>query len=288
MAQAFISRRGGKSKSSAAAMERILRDINYTGRMLSMMKIMDGTLYALLILETSGTLTVNGSYTGDVWLCGGGGGGGTSYMPTGGYCLAGGGGGGGYTANKTDISIVSGAVTIGAGGQARRAGGQTSAFGLSADGGGSATIPSTSISVDYCNGGDGGSGGGMGGWGNNYSPGKGQGTSTRPFLSEDMLPACAGGAGGASDSTTTPGSEFFQCTNGGSDGSDGSAVKGATGGEYGGGNGGTYANNHHGCDGQYYGAGGGGAGYTSVSGSNGNPGAVGHGHDGAVMIRIQI
>jgi len=285
MAQAFISRRGGKSKSSSTAMERILTDINYTGRMLSMMKIMDGTLYALLILETSGTLTVNGSYTGDVWLCGGGGGGGASVMINTGAPANGasGGGGGGYTTNKTDVSIVSASVTIGAGGAAAKAGGQTSYATYTAEGGGTAKQYSYS---GMFNGGDGGSGGGACDVSTAYTSGKGQGTSTRPFLSQDMPPACAGGGGGnflvdAGDY----GNYNVVSENGGSDGSDATKVKGGLGGEYGGGNGGHQGTSYRGQDGRYYGCGGGGGGGNG-SGSNGA--SVGNGHDGAVMIRIAL
>ena len=266
MAQSYLVRRGG-GKNAGKTLEKILTDITYTGQMQSMLKVMDNTLYALLILESSGTLTVNGNYTGDVWLCGGGG--------AAGYDASGGsnarmnpGGGGGYTTNAYNQSIVSGAVVIGAGG-AGSDGGTSSYASFSAVGGktGGATG----------NGGDGGSGGGS----IYQNAGAGQGTTTRPFASQDMDPQCGGGASGMGDG--------YCSASGGADGGNGEL--GRTSGNLfsgvGGFRGGYYSTSNNIADrvimnGLGYGGGGGGA------TANSRPTNANHGGAGAVMIRIAI
>lgn len=78
--------------------------------MLREVKIMDGIPYVLFIFETSGTLTVNGNYTGDIWLCGGGGVGGkanTGVLANG----SGGGGGGGYSREMSNMSDITNRFT---------------------------------------------------------------------------------------------------------------------------------------------------------------------------------
>lgn len=279
MAQAFISRRGGKN--AVKTMESILSDINYTGVMLSSLKEMDGKMYTLLVLETSGTLTVNGSYTGDIWLCGGGG---SGANVAGGSNIGGGGGGGGYTTNVPNVAITSGAVAIG--GNSTGNGGTTSYLTYTAAGG-EQGYAGGSTNENAGRGGNGGSGGGgtlksgtVQGTG-----GKGQGTSTRPFLCAQMPAYCAGG--GASSISYTQDAITFYYHNGGNGGTDGGdGTQGNTsaplvqgiGGEYGGGNGGRLG--YEGASvsaATRYGCGGG----SCV-------GAPGIGYPGCMMIRIEI
>lgn len=150
---------------------------------------------------TSGTLTLNKKATVDIFCVGGGGGG---YKHT----NAGGGGGGGYTITKRKISLNAGeyVITIGDGGAATAAGGQTSFSDIAfADGG----LPGSTNA-----GGNGGSGGGSAGdgmttkggdggydgsdgesMGTDDIGGTGQKTTTREF-GEDAGTLYAGGGGG--------------------------------------------------------------------------------------------
>lgn len=145
-------------------------------------------------IKSSGTLIGQRDGLIDVFLVGGG---------SGGYR---GGGAGGYTMTATRIPIARGAeyvVTIGAGGRRQAAGGATSAFGFTANGG---KAPSSYF------GGTGGSGGGAGSSGNlygagggsdgnngsrsgDYEGGSGQGYTTRAFGEADGE-LFAGGGGG--------------------------------------------------------------------------------------------
>jgi hypothetical protein len=101
---------------------------------------------------TNGTLTVPKSIVADVLLVGGGGGGGTP--DTGNSRRAGGGGAGGLIYTNVVIAAGTYPVTIGAGGAVDENGGNTTAFGFTAFGGGHGAKYSTGP------GGDGGSGGG--------------------------------------------------------------------------------------------------------------------------------
>lgn len=142
----------------------------------------------------------------DVFCVGGGGSGAFNS----GSSTYGGGGGGGYTASGLNVNFeadVEYAAIIGAGGVHAEAinqgnsGGETSLLGVTAAGG---------KGGGYRTGGDGGSGGacpgGKGGsdgsdaTGSSYTPGKGQGTTTKPFGDESEEIAYAGG-GGASNAT---------------------------------------------------------------------------------------
>lgn len=165
---------------------------------------------------TSGTLTFTKTPgTIDVFAVGGGGGGGND---------SGGGGGGGYT--KTQAGVVAYAntpyeIVVGAGGAKAASvsvlgstGGQTSAFGVTANGGGGGGSEGSSYKR-Y--GGNGGSGGGSGGadsrtgsYGGsdgsngltgNATGGTGQGTTTREF-GESSGELYAGGGGGGGGVTT--------------------------------------------------------------------------------------
>ena len=177
----------------------------------------------MLTFKTSGTLRFSslGNCAGkaDVFCVGGGGGGGAysrSY-----YGGGGGGGGSAVTSKGKSIAINTDyVITIGSGGAASSAGGNTSALGVSAAGGGTGG--------DYGYGGNGGSGGGAGGYsstkaggngGSNGSDGtantanaqgKGEGTSTRAFGESGGTLYAGGGGGGSgissSGSTSAAGS----------------------------------------------------------------------------------
>lgn len=169
---------------------------------------------------TSGTLTftnLNGAEGGiDVFLVGGGAGGNYSYR-------GGAGGGSGYTRTTQDITVRVGVqydIVIGAGGAGAkttggRAGGVTSAFGSSANGG-------ATLSDNGAYGGDGGSGGGSGTLnqdkdgayskagvggtdganGQGTHPGTGQGTTTREFGEPSGTLYATGGKGAAGNNIT--------------------------------------------------------------------------------------
>ena len=102
---------------------------------------------------SNGTLTVNAIGSNiDAFLVGGGGGAGGC-----GDTRGGGGGGGGFTTTKTNfaLGITNYAITIGGGGGCGSWGGQSAAFGLTANGGGPGT--------GFWSGGSGGTGGSGGG-----------------------------------------------------------------------------------------------------------------------------
>lgn len=223
---------GGIAGFDVGAIQAIYDNFSYTGRILREVKIMDGVPYVLFIFETSGTLTVTGEYTGDVWLCGGGAAGLDGISGTSGntYCYGGGpGGGGGYTNTVTGVDIVSGEIMIGEGGTKNTGGGLTRYLTYVATGGLCGTVGTYSLGQNWtASGGNGGCGGGV------SAPvptaGLGQGVTTRPFKSLDMDPQCGGGASNTSyiynynpyGSNTT----FFNgaSASGGTDGSDGSIV----------------------------------------------------------------
>ena len=172
---------------------------------------------------TSGTLTftnLNGAEVGiDVFLVGGGGG--TKWTVGGKAC--GGGAGGGYTQTGKAITVTTNTpyqIDIGAGGIGAADGGTTSAFGLSASGGGHP------ISADGAAGGSGGGGyihanasgtsaSGAGNGGSDGSDGvtagsgggdggKGQGTTTREFGEENGKLYAGGGAGASNKGSVSP------------------------------------------------------------------------------------
>lgn len=145
-------------------------------------------------IKASGTLVAQRDGLIDIFLVGGG---------SGGYR---GGGAGGYTMTATRVPVTKGTeytITIGAGGKRQSAGGATSAFGFTANGG---KAPSSYF------GGTGGSGGGAGSSGSlygasggsdgsdgnrtaDYEGGSGQDYTTRAFGEEDGE-LFAGGGGG--------------------------------------------------------------------------------------------
>jgi len=289
------------------AIQAIYDDFTYTGTMLKEVKIMDGVPYALFTFETSGTLTINGSYTGDIWLCGAGSSGGNNSGNSSGETVSSG-GGGGYPLNAFAVLLQSGPIVVGEGGLDINAtnsptqGGSSSYMGNIAKGGYSGNIyrsyftnasyPNASLCA--C--------GGCGG-GSSYTslPGLGQGTSTRPFLSQDMSPQCGGGG-----AYSLLSSSYSVGANGGSDGSDGGVSragnsgdqkKSGGGGVCGGGGAGNYIGGALGSNGRgngdnYVGIGGG-FGYGGGSGACGYYGGIGQvnvaaGTPGAVMVRIPL
>lgn len=153
---------------------------------------------------TSGVFKTLKSMTIDVFLVGGGGGA-SAYS----------GGGGGYTNTRKEIKLsanVEYPIAIGAGGKPFNSGGESSAFGETASGGGAANGKTS--------GGNGGSGGG--GYGNNRTGaaggadgangasstatgGTGQGTTTREFGETAGELYAGGGGGGVSGSTSFSG-----------------------------------------------------------------------------------
>ena len=154
---------------------------------------------------TSGTLTftkLNG-WNGqlDVFLVGGGGGGSLRA-----------GGGGGYTKTSKNIRVSVGtryAITIGAGGTGANAGGSSSAFSITAEGGtggykngrdgypGNGGSGGANGADDSAIGAAGGSDGSNGGSTSRGSGGTGQGTTTREFGNSSGKLYAGGGGGGA-------------------------------------------------------------------------------------------
>ena len=212
---------------------------------------------------TSGTFTPLKAMTIDVFLVGGGGGG-NIY----------GGGGGGYTKTAKSIELAPKskyAIVVGSGGAGikteaeAKAGGITSAFGETANGG----IGAGHAREDY-HGGAGGSGGGAAGYrGNGAKGGEDGGSGGSTTL----------GAGGAGQGTTTR--DFVERTgvlySGGGGGSAYREYPGGTGGQGGGGDGG--ASGYPGSNGETNTGGGGGA------GSDDNMSYGGTGGSGIVIIR---
>ena len=145
---------------------------------------------------TSGDFVITNSLVIDAFLVGGGGAGGNSYS---------GGGGSGYTLTQKNVSLDAEtySILIGSGGAVGTDGGNTSAFGYTANGGQRGGVSSNR------NGGNGGSGGGTygqivdggsdgsdGGKASEGTAGKGQGTTTREFGESDGKLYAGGGAGG--------------------------------------------------------------------------------------------
>lgn len=137
---------------------------------------------------SSGTFTVSrnpNSTALQYLICAGGGGGGSDFE-------GGGGGGGGVLTGTTTPTVASFPVTVGEGGSGSHAGTNSSAFNLTADGGGAGGTSSTSNSDGGC----GGGAGGFNGVAGNGSQG-GDGGSNVQYLSSR---GAGGGGGGASGS----------------------------------------------------------------------------------------
>lgn len=230
---------------------------SYTGTYTESEITIDGVVYTVLTITSSGTLTVNRAIDADVWLCGGGANGKTRRASSPAF-YAGGGGGGGYANSGTLAIEASLAITV------PSAGGTANCGGIIANPG------SSDVSGGASRGTDGGSGGGEGGSNSSLGGvGKGAGTSTIPTQFGLAQAHCAGGAGGTY-------SDHYG-GNGGSNGSDGYertsiSSNGRKGGAVGGGNGNSSAT--------FYGGGGGGANYA-----NNGTAFAGSGYQGVIYIR---
>ncbi len=253
----------------------------YSGSYNSNVVEMDDEYYLLLELTSSGTLTLGGAATADIWICGGGGTG---------EAWGANGGGGGYAATSTGASFQNLVVTIGAGGvypgysshgYVGVDGNSTSISGnvsLSANGG-----KSGKLEAGYY--GNGGSGGGIGGY-NSYGnsvAGSGDGIAKKPFGSSYFsYPFCDGGGGGG---FIWNGSIQYNGGAGGTNGGNGSAGSSGYGG-YGGAGGGHYG----GAGGAYNAAGSAATGYGSGGGGGGRYKDelrdAGNGYQGVCFIRI--
>lgn len=185
---------------------------------------------------STGTLNLrdlNGAAGGiDVFCVGGGGNGGNGSLINDVDGGGGGGGGGGYTTTKIGVTVQKGTYDIYVGGS----GGKTSAFGVSANGGGNGGSYGG-------NGGNGGSGGGAGTWSNNVpaaggtngsdghayvtlggNAGKGQGNppGTREFHESNGKLYSSGGKGGTAGNYPTDRTTAANTGNGGNGGNSGS------------------------------------------------------------------
>ena len=172
---------------------------------------------------TSGTLTftnLNGAEGGiDVFLVGGGGG---TKWKVGGNIYSGG-AGGGYTQTGKAIPVTTNTpyqIDIGSGGIGAADGGTTSAFGLSAGGGGHPTgssgaaggsggggyVHANASGTSASGAGNGGSDGsdGVTGGSGGGNGGKGQGTTTREFGEENGKLYAGGGAGASNKGGVSP------------------------------------------------------------------------------------
>ena len=243
----------------------------YTGAYTESELTIDGVVYTMLTLTSSGTLSVTRAISADVWLCGGGGNGGDTSQTVQGA----GGGGGGYIASANVQLSGNVACVVGA------AAGATSLGSTVANAGGNGS---------GANGGNGASGGGSGG--TLQAPGTGAGVSTIPVDFGITNAHCAGGGGGAGIWSGFP---SFSGGAGGSNGTNGGnnttvssgPVYGGSGGEKGGGGGGLASNAavsiNNGGNATFYGsAGGGGGSYVS---SVIMFGMGGSGYQGVIYIR---
>lgn len=266
-----------------------LDKFSYTGSF--QWKDEDHTVLALL---SSGVLSFPGDITLQVFLVGGGGGGGAGSNGGGG-----GGGGGGYT-QTSQITLHANeeyTIGVGAGGlptpwsappaPSPTSGGQTTAFDLTANGGGGGFSPLRGVTA---NGGAGGSGGGGGGddllssqgrpgagssnggagaSGTSGPGGAGQGTTTRAFGDPDGELYAGGGGGGGGAFEDNDGFMVYAI--------------GASGGAGGGGTGGCGRGPISPTSGTVsYGGGGGGGGGVKSMGQN----AGASGGSGVILLRV--
>ncbi len=269
-------------------------ELAYTGTMTQSNITVSGALYTLYTLTTSGTLTVTGNGTADIWCCGGGSGGKFTYS----YIRGFDGGAGAYCANLTAKNLKGAyTVTIGTGG----AGGSTG-------GAGSATsIMQGETSILTANGAS-GKNGGTGGGAGNYTTadlkpvptvgGTGDGVTKYPFSdSTNFFCHCAGGGGGAAYGSSNAAMGYHTDGGaGGTNGGNGSANKvstdtdsqpGGAGGNRGGGAGGLvvwHSTAAGGGSATFYGSGGGGGGLRITDDSA--RGTAGAGYQGVMYIRV--
>ena len=176
----------------------------------------DGDKNWRIKLLTSGTLTfTKAPGLVDVFLVGGGGG------ASGSVRRCGGGAGGKTLTTMISLEATSYDIVIGSGGNAGTTagtkGGDTTAFGLTATGGGAGKGGSNTTDSKGGSGGTGGSGCDAGGGedgsnGKGSWPGTGQGTTTREFGEEDGDLYSGGGAGGGNDSVKIGGMDWTGIT----------------------------------------------------------------------------
>lgn len=231
MGEAQITRRGNK-KDPSKSMPVFTYSGDYT---LLNDGIVAGKQNWRIKFLTSGILTFTQVVPEIDIFCVGGGGGGSTVGYHEGF---GGGGGGGYTKTYPKASVYTGigySIIIGGGGAGANlgqsaAGGTSSAFGYSADGGGGGAHAGGNggsggarghFIEDGAQGGTDGSDGG-GDYHDFYTPGKGQGSTTREFGEADATLYSGGGSGlDYNGSWPAPIDE----TAGGNDGSYGSSRK---------------------------------------------------------------
>lgn len=263
-------------------------ELAYTGTMTQSNITVSGALYTLYTLTMSGTLTVKGKGTADIWCCGGGANGLYSTYDKSG-------GGGGYFAQADAQSLAAGdyTVTIGA------------AQGTTSIAKGEETVL-TAAGATSKNGASGGGGFcyvrvGPGATTTLAAPGTGGGVSTRPFgdsVNFTSLP-CAGGGGSYDSDDYESGDDYDYGASaggaGGSNGGSGGAAKslgwdstnavGGSGGATGGGKGSSITSKAP-ESATYYGSGGGGGSqYVYVSGG-GSYYKYGYGYQGVCYIRV--
>ena len=252
---------------------------SYTGTFTESEITIDGVVYTVLAITSSGTLSVTRTIDADVWLCGGGGNGRDAWI-SGLSGAAGGGGSGGYvTAAQLQLS-GSVACAIGA------ATGATSFGVLQANGGSNASAP---------NGGTGESGGGAARsiLGSIGTPGTGTGKRTIPTDFGQDSPHCAGGGAGGLYDANLGGGSITQGGIGGSNGENGGMAStaanpyGGVGGEKGGGDGGDASllggSGANGRNAIFYGSGGGGGSVWALFPDS--KGVGGSGYQGVMYIR---
>lgn len=269
--------------------------------------IVDGVTYRVHTFTSSGALVVTSlgaDPTVEYLLVGGGGGG--SGMPSGGsyHGASAGGGAGGFLDGTYSVSTSTFTINVGQGGSGglngalAAGGGNTTALGFSAIGGGYGGRGNSGV-----NGGSGGSGGGAtreattpgsgtagqgfsgGGYGSSSgSAGGGGGASAAGSAS-----GASGGNGGAGKASAITGNAVFYAAGGGGGGGGNPSSAGGAGGSSIGGNGGnnsTYGGSNNGTDAlANTGSGGGGGGSRQDSGSTSSGGS---GSDGIVIIRYPI
>ena len=254
--------------------------ISYTGAYTDQLDVvMSGKTYRLLTLTGSGTLTLEGDVTADVWMCNGGNGGDAGGFST----TASRGGGGGYLLQQTMQLVGSIVCQVGAGGAAGASKG--------ASGGPGSLTAFGNMSPDAQSAGaDGASGGGHGGYyRRNKYYGKGTGIETTPFVETSLFAkhSAGGGGGGWND---VSGSKQYSGGNGGSNGGNGDytgtlTTSGGSGGQKGGGAGGA-GNKTAGKSASFYGSGGGAGGSGYNSSGNSQWGLGGSGYQGVIYVRI--
>ncbi len=245
--------------------------------------------YTIHTFTSNGTLTLPTATDSIEFLIVGGGGGGGGGGTAGNEGHGGGGGGGLLTSDDIGtISLSAGSysIVIGSGGSQSSKGGNSSAFGYTAEGGGFGGFTSSAA-------GSGGSGGGgrgysgtqSGGAGNAGPPRQGYAGGTGNWVSGQIMgggggggagntggagTSSVGGAGGVGRSISITGSAIFYAGGGGG-ARDSSA---GTGGNGGGGNGATGTTGSGGAGTANRGGGGGGAGRSGGSGGAGGSGIV--------------